>query len=284
MLILGCQVSSAGKIYEAVARAKKLGCNTMQIFVRNPRQWRKSSLGPEDIALFKERVAQEHINPVIAHIPYTLNLASIKQSFHKVTIREFIQDLLEAHKLGIQFLVTHPGSHKGGTEEEGLEKISQGLKKILKETKKNASTQILLENTAGSGRWLGYKFSQLRVIFEALKWSERLGLCLDTAHAWAAGYKIDEREGVEALVAEIDREVGLDRLKVIHVNDTKDKLDSRRDRHADIGAGQIGKKGFYYIVNHAKLSHVAFILETPKDSDEDDIRNLGVIRKLYSGG
>jgi deoxyribonuclease-4 len=255
----------------------------MQIFVRNPRQWRKSSLPAEDIALFKERVAQEKIIPVVAHIPYTLNLASIKQSFHKVTIREFIQDLVEADKLGIQYLVTHPGSHKGGTEEEGLKKICEALKKIIKETKK-AKTQILLENTAGSGRWLGHKFSQLRVVFETLKWSERLGLCLDTAHAWAAGYKIDEREGVEALIAEIDREVGLDRLKVIHVNDTKDKLDSRRDRHADIGTGQIGKKGFYYIVNHPKLAHAAFILETPKDSDEDDIRNLDAIRKLYSGG
>ncbi|MDD5583858.1 MAG: deoxyribonuclease IV [Candidatus Omnitrophica bacterium] len=282
MLILGCQVSSAGKIYEAVDRAKSLGCNTMQIFARNPRQWRKSTLSKEDIELFKEKVKKEKINPVVVHIPYTLNLASIKQRFHKITIREFSQDLLEADKLGVQYLVTHPGSHKGGTEEKGLENIVQALKKILKGTK-GVETKILIENTAGSGRWLGYKFSHQKFIFEELKQSPRIGLCLDTAHAWAAGYKIDEADGVEALLCEIDREVGLERLKVIHLNDTKDKLDSRRDKHADIGSGNIGTQGIACLINHPKLKHASFILETPKDGDEDDLRNLDIVRKLYNG-
>lgn len=254
----------------------------MQMFARNPRQWRKSTLSKEDIKLFKEKVLNEKINPVVIHIPYTLNLASSKQRFHKITIKEFTQDLIEADKLGAQYLVTHPGSHKGASAEEGIDNLTRALKKILKGTK-GVKTEILLENTAGSGSWLGYNFSQHKIVLEALKWTPRLGLCLDTAHAWAAGYKIDEEEGVNGLVAEIEREVGIERLKVIHLNDTKDKLDSRRDKHADIGVGNIGKKGISLIVNHPKLKNVPFILETPKDSDEDDIRNLNIVRELYNG-
>lgn len=282
MLRLGCQVSIAGKIYEAVDRAVALGCNTMQIFARNPRQWRRSSLGEEDIKVFKEKVRKEKIEPVVVHIPYTLNLAATRKRFHKITIREFTQDLLEADKLKAQYLVTHMGSYKGGTETKGLSNITNALNKILKETKE-VKTMILLENTSGSGRWLGYKFSHQRMVLENLNWSERVGICLDTAHAWAAGYKIDELEGLNRLLAEIDEAVGFKRLKLVHLNDTKEKLNSRRDRHLDIGEGNIGNKGFYFILNHPKLKDLPFILETPKKSAADDIRNLNMVRELYGG-
>ena len=280
MLKLGCQVSIAGKIYEAVERATRLGCNTMQIFARNPRQWRKSSLSDEDIKIFKEKVKAAGIKPVVIHIPYTLNLAAAKDNFHKITIREFTQDLLEADKLGVDYLVTHMGSYKGSTEERGLLKIVKALKKILNATK-DVKTMLLLENTSGSGSWLGYKFSHHRFIFEKLNWPQNLGLCLDTAHCFAAGYGIDSQSGVDALIAEIDEQVGIERLKVIHLNDTQEKLGSLKDRHCDIGRGNIGEKGFRSILNHPALRDLPFILETPKDSDEDDIRNLSMVRELY---
>jgi len=280
LLRLGVHVSIAGKIYKSVDRATEFGCNTMQIFSRNPRQWRKSSLYEEEVEIFKEKVERAKIDPVIIHIPYTLNLASSKRKFYKITIREFILDLIEAGRLGADYLITHIGSHKGGTERGGLLRIVNALKKILKETK-GVSTMVLLENTSGSGHWLGYNFSHLRFILEKLEWTERVGICLDTAHAWAAGYKIDDIRGVKSLVEEIDKEVGIRRLKVIHLNDTKEKLGSRHDRHFNIGEGQIGKKGFRAILNHSKLKNLPFILETPKKSDEDDIKNLKTVRHLY---
>lgn len=281
MLKLGVQVSCAGKIYSSVDRAVNLHCATMQIFARNPRQWRKESLAREDIEIFKERIKKEKIEPVVIHIPYTLNLASSSQRFYKLTIREFIVDLLEADKLGAQYLVTHIGSYKGSPT-KGLLKVSRALAKILRGTE-GIATMILLENTAGSGSWLGDKISHQRFILENLNWSERVGMCFDTAHAWAAGYKIDDEKGIDSLLEEIEKEVGKERLKLIHLNDTKEGLGSRHDRHFVIGEGNIGKKGFYSLLNHSYFRNLPFILETPKKSDEDDIKNLKIVRSLYKG-
>jgi deoxyribonuclease-4 len=281
LLKIGCHVSIAGKIYEAASRAKALGCNTMQIFARNPRQWRKDGLTKEDIKTFKEKVKENKIDPVVVHIPYILNLASAKTSFHKITIREFTQDLIEADTLGADFLVTHMGSCKGTTEKLGLLKIIKALKKILK-TAAPKKTQVLLENTSGSGNWLGYKFSHQKFIMEKMDWPDNLGLCLDTAHCYAAGYDISKIEGLSALILEIDEEVGLKYLKVIHLNDTKEKLGSLKDRHADIGKGNIGIAGFNFILHHKALRNLPFILETPKETDEDDIKNLNLVKKIYN--
>ncbi|MBU2436885.1 MAG: deoxyribonuclease IV, partial [Candidatus Omnitrophica bacterium] len=257
-----------------------LGCNTMQIFARNPRQFRKASLDEEDVRIFKEKVKKEKINPVVIHIPYTLNLASAKQKVYESSIREFIADLIEADKLDAQYLITHMGSYKGSTEKKGLLKISKAISEILKETK-GIKTTVLLENTSGSGNWLGYKFSHHRFILENVGWHQKIGLCLDTAHAWAAGYKINDCQGVDSLVKEIEEEAGIERLKVVHLNDTKEGLGSRHDRHFAIGQGNIGKNGFYFILHHRHLKNLPFILETPKKSDEDDIKNLDTARKLY---
>jgi deoxyribonuclease-4 len=280
LLKLGCQVSIAGKIYDAVSRIAALGCNTMQIFARNPRQWRRGSLNDEDIKIFKIRVKEQRLGPVTIHIPYTLNLAAAKQSFYKITIREFVQDLLEADKLGADFLITHMGSYKGTTEMRGLLRVAEALKKIIQKTK-GVKTKILLENTSGSGNWLGATFLHQKFIFNEIGNTEQLGICLDTAHAWAAGYKIDEADELNRLLEEIDKAVGLERLKIIHLNDTREKLGSLHDRHCDIGAGLIGKKGIQLILNHPKLRNIPFILETPKKGEEDDIRNLKIVRELY---
>jgi deoxyribonuclease-4 len=280
LLKLGVHVSIVGGIGSSIDRAKNLGCNTMQIFARNPRTLRRASLEARDIEIFKDKAKKSKINPIVVHIPYTLNLAAAKYSFYKITIREFVTDLIEADKLGADFLVTHMGSYKGGSESRGVTKVSKALDEIIKKTK-GVTTKILLENTSGSGKWLGYDFSHQRTIFENLGWSQNLGICLDTAHAWAAGYKIDEAGGLEELLKDIEEKVGLARLEVIHLNDTREKLGSLRDKHYDIGQGCIGKKGFSLILNHPKLKHLPFILETPKKSDEDDIRNLNMVKDIY---
>jgi len=280
LLKLGVHVSIAGKIYKSIDRTVELGCNTMQIFSRNPRQWRKTLLSDEDVERFKKKVKKSNISPVVIHIPYLLNLATVKKSFFKVTIKEFIADLVEADRLEADYLVTHMGSYKGGTEEGGLSRVIQALNKILKETKE-VKTKVLLENTSGSGHWLGYKFSHQKIVLDGLNRPESVGICLDTAHAWAAGYKINEPRGLKSLLDEIDQEVGLERLKVIHLNDTQEKLGSLRDRHHDIGTGEIGRKGFNLIVNHPKLREAAFILETPKKRENEDKENLEAVREIY---
>jgi deoxyribonuclease-4 len=281
LLRLGVQVSIAGKIYSSVDRAKNLGCNTMQIFARNPRQWRRTSISEEDISIFKEKVKKLKISPVVVHIPYTLNLATHKGGFYKITIREFIADLIEADKLGAQYLVTHMGSYRGSTEREGLSKIVKALKKILLATE-GVETKVLLENTSGSGHWLGYTFSHHKYILERVNGGKRIGICLDTAHAWAAGYKINDGQGVEDLLAEINKQVGIEKVEIVHLNDTREKLRSRCDRHFHIGKGNIGIKGFSFILNHPLLKKLPFILETPKKHSRDDVRNLSIVRRLYN--
>lgn len=283
MLKLGVHVSAAGKIYKSIERAEKLGCNTMQIFARNPRQWRRKSLSREDIEIFRKKREKSKIDPVVVHAPYLLNLASAKESFHKITIREFSKDLAEADKLGVDYLVIHMGSYKKSTEKAGLLKIVEALNLILKNTK-GSKTQVLIENTAGSGSWLGYKFSHFKFIFDKIKMQDRLGVCLDTAHAWAAGYQINKKKNLQELISEIDQEVGISKLKVVHLNDTQVGLGSRLDRHFHIGGGQIGKDGFRLIMNHPKLKNLPFILETPKEELDDDLKNLEMVRRLSGNG
>jgi len=281
LLRLGVQVSIAGGIHYSIERALNLGCNTMQIFARNPRKFRKSYyLKKEEIEIFKKKLEKSGIFPLIIHSPYVLNLATPKRFLRWITVKEFVLDLIEAEKLGAQYFVTHTGCFKGTTEEKGLKKAVKSLRKILKRTE-NLKIKILLENTAGSGTWLGYTFSHFHYILKELNFSRRIGVCLDTAHAWSAGFRINTQEGLDNLLEEIERNVGLKRLKVVHLNDTQDELGSRKDRHFHIGKGKIGEEGFSLIINHPSLRELPFILETPKKSEEDDKNNLAVVRRLY---
>ena len=280
MLRLGVQVSTTGGIQQSIDRALALGCNTMQIFARNPRKFRKGFLKKSDIKLFREKREATKITPLVVHTPYTLNLATPKKFFHWVTVKEFSLDLIEADKLGAEFLVTHTGCYKGSTEEEGLRKVVIALRRILQRTE-GVETKILLENTAGAGTWLGYTFFHHHYILSELNFTERIAFCLDTAHAWSAGYKINTPAGVEELLEEIERQVGLRRIEVVHLNDTQDDLGSKKDRHYHIGEGKIGEEGFSCIINHPSLKHTVFILETPKKTDLDDLKNLDTVRKLY---
>lgn len=278
-MLLGVHVSIEGKIYEAFKRAKNLGCNTMQIFSRNPQRKREKILEPQDIKQFNTLREESNINPIFIHVPYLINLASPDRRLFEVSIKSYISDLKEADALGADYIVTHMGSHKQTSERAGLKRLIKALNIILEKTK-HIKVTILLENTAGSGSWLGYKFIHQKRIIDSLKYKERVALCLDTAHAYLAGYDIAREAGLEKMVDEIDSLVGVKLIKLIHLNDAKDELGSCRDRHEHIGKGRIGLEGITRIVNHPKLKDAAFILETPKDSENADNINLSVVRSL----
>lgn len=277
---LGVHVSIGEAIYEAVEEAKILGCETMQFFPRNPRKWRRRKIKKEDIEEFKIRRRQLGISPVFVHVPYPSNLASPINLLYRGSIKSYIEDIQEIDSLGAEYLVTHMGSHKKTGESKGIRRVTKALNVMLDKTK-DTNVTILLENTSGSGSWLGYKFAHQKEIIDGLEDKSRIGLCLDTCHAFSAGYDFTTPTGLELMLKEIDELVGLDKLKLIHLNDTKDKCGSKRDRHEGIGKGYIGKESFRNLVNHPKLRDLSMILETPKKSYDDDLENLALIRSLY---
>jgi deoxyribonuclease-4 len=278
-MLLGVQVSTEGKIYEAIERAHDLGCNTMQIFSRNPQRWRDDFLDPKEIEEFSDRRGKFKIKPLFIHISYLINLVSPNPRLYEASIEAYIEDILEAHTLKADYIVTHMGSHKETSEDAGIKRLIEALNIIMAKTK-NINIGILLENTAGSGSWLGYKFSHQSRIIQGLKQKERFGLCLDTAHAYLAGYDIATKVGLDATLDEIDKLVGIDLIKLIHLNDAKGALGSKHDRHDHIGKGSIGLEGMKRIVNHPKLRSLPFILETPKKTEQDDRINLNTVKKL----
>ena len=278
-MILGVHVSAGARVWEAFEHAQELGCNTMQFFARSPQRWRQKKLEPEDIEEFRRRKEESHIKPVFVHISYLINLASPEAKLYRSSIKAYIEDIKEAYQLGVDYIVTHMGSHKETSEAAGLKRLIRALNKIAKDTA-DTPVSILLENTAGSGSWLGYKFSHQRKVFDGLENIERFGICVDTAHAYLAGYDIATKEGLEAMVDEIENTVGTASIRLIHLNDARDKLGSHHDRHQHIGKGNIGMEGMRRIINHPKLKNVPFMLETPKDSDSADKLNLEVVRSL----
>ncbi|HTZ10792.1 MAG TPA: deoxyribonuclease IV [Candidatus Margulisiibacteriota bacterium] len=276
---LGVHISGVDKIYETLERAHELGCNTMQIFSRNPQRWRLGFLSPAEISEFIARKEKFRINPVFIHISYLINLASPDLRLYDASIEAYIEDILEAQVLRADFIVTHMGSHKETSEEAGIERLTSAINTILERTK-GSKVGILLENTSGSGSWLGYKFIHQRQIIKGIKQKERVGLCLDTAHAYLAGYDISTREGLEGMLGEIEEMVGLSQIKLIHLNDARGELGSHHDRHEHMGKGGIGLEGMRRIINHPRLRDIPFILETPKDSESADTANLKAVRKL----
>jgi len=278
-MLLGVHVSVEGKIYHCLERAEGLGCNTMQIFSRNPQRWREHALDPEDVKEFNLRQESFQIRPFFIHIPYLINLASPNPRLYEGSIEAYIEDMQEARALGADYIVTHMGSHKGTNEDKGIERLIKALNRILEKTK-NSPVGILLENTSGSGSWIGYKFIHHKTIIRGLKQKERVGLCLDTAHAYLAGYDLSTKSGLESTLDEIDDMVGTDLIRLIHLNDAKDKLGSRHDRHQHIGKGFIGLEGMRRIINNPRLKDAPFILETPKDSETADKTNLKIVRSL----
>ncbi len=278
---IGVHVSIAGRIYESLERAKSLGCNTMQIFSRNPRGWQAAKLDPDDVAEFRRLKIKYDIRPVVIHIPYIINLATPDGVLYKKSIAAYIEDIRRADELGAEYFVTHLGSHVGSGEEGGIERFAAALREILK--KARPKTMVLLENTAGPGSCIGYRFEHLKRIIDSLDDAKNVGVCFDTAHTFEAGYDLKTKKGLEATLREFDRLLGLDLIKVVHFNDSLSPRGSHVDRHQHIGKGKLGLEALSRIINHPKLKGAAFIMETPKKTDKDDKRNLAAAKKIYKG-
>jgi deoxyribonuclease-4 len=279
-LRLGVHVSIAGDISYAIDRALALGCNSFQIFARNPCQFRKKNLDQKTISNFRNKRKAANIDTVAVHAPYTLNLGSQKDYLRSSSIKEFIEDIKEADALGADCIVLHSGSFRG-EKEQGLMRIVKAMRTIIKRTE-GTKVKILLENMAGRGSALGDDLEHFSFIFERLSPSDRVGLCFDTAHAWAAGYNIRTATGLNQCLEKIEQGFGVKRIKLIHLNDTLHQRGSGKDKHFHLGQGQIGQQGFLNIIQHPQLSGVPLILETPKETKQDDINNLKIVKKLYN--
>jgi deoxyribonuclease-4 len=280
MLRLGAHESIAGGLHRAFDRARSVGCAAVQIFVKSNRSWAVKPLTEGDIARFKTKARETGIRPVVGHASYLLNLATPDEALWAKSRDTLAVELERCEALGVPCLVLHPGSHVGTGEAAGLARVAQALGEIHAATP-GFRTRILLETTAGQGTNLGYRFEHLAWLMEHTPGGERLGICLDTCHIFAAGCELRTPEGYAATMEAFDRIVGLERLKVIHLNDSKGDLGSRRDRHEHIGKGHIGLDGFRRALNDPRLAGLPGLLETPKSDDlHEDRENLAVLRSL----
>ena len=275
---LGFHVSISGGFSLAVQRAFELGCTCMQIFSRNPRGWTVKPLDGSDIAEFKKLREKWDIAPVFVHTNYLINLASPRPDLYERSIEQFVIDLKRTEALGAEYLVTHLGSASGKEAEWMIDRVSNALNMVRKLHPPRAT--VLLENTAGEAGDVGYTLEQIREIIARLNYSSSVGICYDTCHGFAAGYDIRTRKDVDALAKHIDTTVGLNRLKGMHLNDCLRDIGSRVDRHWHIGDGKIGIEAFKILLNHKDFKGVPKIMETPKETEEDDPRNMRVVKSL----
>jgi len=275
---IGFHVSISGGFSLAVQRAYELGCTTMQIFSRNPRGWTVKPLAKDDIAEFKRLREKYDISPVFVHTNYLINLASTKPDLYERSIEQFVIDLERTEHLGAEYLVTHLGSASGQEPGWMIDRVSDALNMAMKLHKPVAT--ILLENTAGEKGDVGYTFEQVKEVISRLSNTDMIGICYDTCHGFAAGYDIRTKKGVDAIAEKISGTVGLGRLKGMHLNDCLKDFDSHVDRHWHIGEGKIGEDGFKYLLNHKAFKDIPKIMETPKETDEDDPRNMKKVRSL----
>ena len=277
-------MSVAGGLHTAFARGEAVGCGTMQIFSKNERQWQAKPLLDEDIQRFKAEQVRTGIGPILVHDSYLINLASPKDELWDKSISAFAHELERCNRLGIPYLVTHPGAHTGSGCDPGLEREAEALNRLFAEGV-GGNTMVLLETTAGQGTCLGGRFEELAWLIEHVSHPERLGVCVDTCHIFAAGYDIRTPEGYEAVFDRLISVVGSERIKAFHLNDSRGTLGSHLDRHAGIGEGEIGLEAFRMLMNDQRFAMLPMVLETPKDDDGSaDIRNLSLLRSLRSEG
>jgi len=278
-------MSIAGGLHRAFYRGRDLGCDCLQIFVKNQRQWSARPLGAQDIRLWERARRQTRLEPVLAHAGYLINLACPDARIRRRSIHALIDEANRCEQLGIRELIVHPGSHRGAGRDAGLARVIAGLDEVLERTSRG-SVRIVLETTAGQGSSLGGRFEDLAEILAAVAAPERIGVCLDTCHIHAAGYDLTSPQGYHQTLAQLDALVGLERVVCIHMNDSKTPRGSRVDRHEHIGKGTIGHAGFARLVQDARLAHVPKILETPKGFDRRgcayDKRNLACLRRMAS--
>ncbi len=276
----GAHMSISSGVSKAFARGEHVGCETMQIFSKSERQWNAKPLAPEEVAAYHAEQARTGIGPVIVHDSYLINLASPTDELWAKSIAAFAHELERCATLKIPYIVTHPGAHTGSGEETGLLREAEAFKRLFSEGA-GGTTMVLLETTAGQGTALGNRFEHIARLFELIPYHDRLGVCVDTCHIFAAGYDIRDEATYQATFAEFDRLIGLERIKAFHLNDSQKDLGSRVDRHNHIGQGYIGLEAFRLLVNDPRFQAVPMIIETPKGDDmAEDIENLTLLRSL----
>jgi deoxyribonuclease-4 len=282
MAILGAHMSIAGGYYKSVEAAKKAGCDCVQLFTKNNNQWRAKPITDAEAARFKTALVELGISHPISHDSYLINLASPDAELWQKSIDAFVIELERAEQLGITYVVTHPGAFTTSSEEQGLNRVSQALDEVHKQLPKCRS-MCLLETTAGQGSCLGAKFDHLAAIINGVRDPDRLGVCVDTCHIFAAGYPLDTPKNYKATIKELDLIVGIDRVKAFHLNDSAKELGSHVDRHAHIGLGKMGLEPFRNLLNDRRFEQVPMYLETAKgeeDGEDLDVMNLRTLRKL----
>jgi deoxyribonuclease-4 len=276
---IGVHVSIAGAIFKAVDRALERNCDTFQIFTRNPRGWRLKPITEEAASIFVDKVRKTGIDPVVAHMPYLPNLASPWRTIYKKSLDALITELERCGRLKIPFLVTHLGSHTGRGYETGLKSMLNALDTAL--SKVDNETMLLLENTAGTKNSMCSTFEEIQMIVNGIEHhGNRVGVCFDTCHAFAAGYDLRDEDAVQETIDKLDQLIGINRVRIIHANDSKGDLKSKLDRHEHIGLGRIGKVGFKALVHNKNLRELPFIMETPMDEIRDDFENIRILRQL----
>jgi len=279
-LRVGFHVSIYGSIDRAVDRAVELRCNTFQIFTRNPRQWKSTKLTSETAKAFSDKVKSHDVKPVFAHMPYLPNLASPRDEVYEKSVKTLTSELERCRQLEIPYLVTHLGSHLGAGMQTGFTRLINGINQAFNLT--GGDVTLLLENTAGTRNSMGSTLEDIQHIIERLSNPERAGVCFDTCHAFAAGYDLRTWDSVEATVRKIDEIIGFEKLKLVHLNDSKGDFNSRIDRHEHIGMGKIGEEGFRNVLK-SRLGGLPLILETPKDARRNDVGNLRKVKELAVG-
>jgi deoxyribonuclease-4 len=276
----GFHISIAGGFSKVVERAHARGCETIQFFSRNPRGWKYSPLNKKEVKAFRSSIQSSTLFPVFLHMPYLPNIASFKSKFYKRSIHSIATDLQRADQLGAQYLIIHIGHRMESSEDQAIEAVSQGIDQAFEKVENDII--LLMENTAGQGTEIGYTFDQIKKIIEGVHDHQRMGVCLDTAHSFEAGYDLSNKDGIERTLETFDQTIGLKRLHLLHLNDSKTPLGSRKDRHWHIGEGYIGPEGFRCLINHPLLRNLPGIMETPRKDTVEDLRNMKVIRSLVA--
>jgi deoxyribonuclease-4 len=280
--LLGAHMSIAGEVGETLIRGQSVGCDCIQIFTKSSRQWASKPFTEAEIATFKRNLRETGIKMVIAHDSYLVNLGAPVEAMRTKSVAGFIDELERCEALGVPILVAHPGAHVGAGEEQGIKTIAKSIDEAHQRCK-GFKTKVALEITAGQGSNLGYTFQQMGQIFDAVNENERLRLCFDTEHAFAAGYDLRSDEEYEKTFGLLDEHIGLDKIAAFHLNDATKPINSRVDRHQHIGQGFIGLDAFRRLLNDARFAGIPMCLETPKGPDmKEDVQNLATLRSLFS--
>jgi deoxyribonuclease-4 len=285
MAILGAHKSIAGGYHKAVERAAACGCDCVQLFTKNNNQWRAKDITPDEARRFRQALEQLGISHPIAHDCYLINLASPDPTIWRKSVDAFVVELCRAQTLGIPWVVTHPGAYTTSSEARGLRRVVQALDEIHRQTP-GIRAECLLETTAGQGTSLGWRFEQLAAILDRVKDPDRLGVCFDTCHVFAAGYPLATEKEYRATMRALSASVGLEKIKAFHLNDSRRELGCRVDRHAHVGRGRMGLEPFRRLLADRRFHNTAMYLETPKGKENGvdlDVINLGVLRGLIEG-